>query len=148
SCDLPDSAASKRDERTSRADAESILHVGRNRPPIAGDTRDRISPSAAQRGPRAAIRANADAPQGDSSPRFVAVNDDLNPGSIYASFLVLLVGWGLGILSSPITDAIRRRSVKQRMTRAVATELQSLQDALASVVIQVSRRRGVLTHSL
>ena len=76
------------------------------------------------------------------------MNDDLNPGSIYASFLVLLVGWGLGILSSPITDAIRRRSVKQRMTRAVATELQSLQDALASVVIQVSRRRGVLTHSL
>ena len=61
---------------------------------------------------------------------------------------VLLVGWALGIVSAPVTDAIRRRSVKQRMTRAVATELQSLQDALVGVVIQVARRRGTLTHSL
>ena len=64
------------------------------------------------------------------------------------AILVLVVGWALGILSAPVTDAIRRRSVKQRMTRAVATELQSLQDALVGVVIQVARRRGVLTHSL
>lgn len=76
------------------------------------------------------------------------MNDTPNIGAAYTSFLVLVVGWGLGILSSPITDAIRRRSVKQRMTRAVATELQSFQDALVSVVIQVARRRGVLTHAL
>src|SRR5262249_39740814 len=57
-------------------------------------------------------------------------------------------GWALGILSSPITDAIRRRSVKQRITRAIRTELRSLQDSFATVVIQVSRRRGDLTHSL
>lgn len=69
-------------------------------------------------------------------------------GSISSAILVLFVGWALGILSSPITDAIRRRSVKRRITRAVVTELQSLQDAFASVVIRVSRRRGVLTHSL
>jgi hypothetical protein len=81
---------------------------------------------------------------------------DINPNSIMHSglsptvitFVVLLVGWALGILSSPITDAIRRRSVKQRITRAVRTELMSLQDSFAGVVLQISRRRGVLTHSL
>jgi hypothetical protein len=69
-------------------------------------------------------------------------------GGLLDAMLVLLVGWALGIVSAPVTDAIRRRSVKQRMTRAVAIELQSLQDALVGVVIQVARRRGVLTHSL
>jgi hypothetical protein len=69
-------------------------------------------------------------------------------GPIYLDLAVLFVGWALGILSSPITDAIRRRSVKRRITRAVGTELRSLQDTFANVVIQVSRRRGVLTHSL
>jgi len=69
-------------------------------------------------------------------------------GPIYDDLAVLFVGWALGILSSPITDAIRRRSVKLRITRAVRTELQSLQDTLATVVIKISRRRGVLTHSL
>lgn len=81
---------------------------------------------------------------------------DLNPNTIthsgpsptYLTFVVLVVGWALGILSSPITDAIRRRSVKQRITRAVRTELMSLQDAFATVVIQISRRGGKLTHSL
>jgi len=81
---------------------------------------------------------------------------DVNPNSInhagssptIITFVVLVVGWGLGILSSPITDAIRRRSVKQRITRAVRTELMSLQDSFAAVVIQISHRRGVLTHSL
>ncbi len=67
---------------------------------------------------------------------------------IVGDLAMLFVGWALGILSSPITDAIRRRSVKQRITRAVRTELRSLQDAFANVVIQVSRRRGVLTRSL
>ena len=61
---------------------------------------------------------------------------------------MLVIGWALGILSSPITDAIRRRSVKERITRAIRTELRSLQDSFATVVIQVSRRRGDLTHSL
>lgn len=61
---------------------------------------------------------------------------------------MLFIGWALGILSSPITDAIRRRSVKERITRAIRTELRSLQDSFATVVIQVSRRRGDLTHSL
>lgn len=70
------------------------------------------------------------------------------PSPIYIDLAVLSVGWALGILSSPITDAIRRRSVKQRITRAVRTELRSLQDTFASVVVQVARRRGVLTHSL
>ena len=70
------------------------------------------------------------------------------PGSISNAILVLFVGWALGILSSPITDAIRRRSIKLRITRAVITELQSLQDAFANIVIQVSRRRGLLTRSL
>jgi hypothetical protein len=68
--------------------------------------------------------------------------------SLVNAIVVLLVGWALGIVSAPVTDAIRRRSVRQRMTRAVATELQSLQDALVGVVIQVARRRGTLTHSL
>src|SRR5262249_53971306 len=63
-------------------------------------------------------------------------------------FAMLIAGWALGILSSPITDAIRRHSVKQRITRAVVTELRALQDSFATVVIQVSRRRGNLTRSL
>ena len=62
--------------------------------------------------------------------------------------LVLVAGWALGILSSPITDMIRRRSAKLRMTRVIVTELRSLQDALAMVVLQVSRRRGELRRSL
>jgi hypothetical protein len=62
--------------------------------------------------------------------------------------VLLVLGWALGILSAPITDAIRRRSVKQRITRAVRTELLSLQDSFAGLVTQVSRRRGVLTHAL
>jgi hypothetical protein len=61
---------------------------------------------------------------------------------------MLVVGWLLGILSSPITDAIRRWSVKKRITRAVRTELQALQDALAVVVLQVARHRGELRYSL
>lgn len=69
-------------------------------------------------------------------------------GPILPDLALLFVGWALGILSSPITDAIRRRSVKRRITRAVRTELLSLQDTFAMVVVQVSRRRGVLTHSL
>lgn len=68
--------------------------------------------------------------------------------ALYQDATVLLLGWALGILSSPITDAIRRRSAKQRLTRAVRTELVSLQDALASVVVQGARRHHVLTHSL
>ena len=64
------------------------------------------------------------------------------------SLVLLVMGWALGILSSPITDAIRRRSVRQRITRAIGTELRALQDAFAIVVIQVSGRRGALTHSL
>jgi hypothetical protein len=74
--------------------------------------------------------------------------DAASASSLLDAIVVLLVGWALGIVSAPVTDAIRRRSVKQRMTRAVVTELQSLQDALVGVVIQVARRRGVLTHSL
>jgi len=61
---------------------------------------------------------------------------------------MLFVGWALGILSSPITDAIRRSSVKKRITRAIRTELQTVQDALAVVVLQVARHRGELTYSL
>jgi hypothetical protein len=70
------------------------------------------------------------------------------PGAFARDTAVLLIGWALGILSSPVTDAIRRRSAKQRLTRSVATELRSLQDTLASVVIQVAKRRHVLTRSL
>jgi len=70
------------------------------------------------------------------------------PGSILRDVALLLVGWALGILSSPITDALRRQSAKHRLTRALRTELRSLQDTLAWVVIQVDKRRGVLTHSL
>lgn len=62
--------------------------------------------------------------------------------------MTLIVGWALGIVSAPITDAIRRRSVKKRITRAIRSELVSLQDAFALVVIKVARHRGVLTHSL
>jgi len=61
---------------------------------------------------------------------------------------MLFVGWALGILSSPITDAIRRRSVKRRITRAIRTELLALQDALAMVVLQIARHRGTLSYSL
>src|SRR5262245_12811043 len=61
---------------------------------------------------------------------------------------MMLIGWGLGILSSPITDAIRRRSAKRRLTRAIRTELATLEDTLAGVVVNVSRRRCVLTPSL
>lgn len=91
---------------------------------------------------------------GIAPPRERVVDNNLHPitqtgpGSAYVSLVLLVFGWALGILSSPITDAIRRRSVKQRITRAVRTELLSLQDSFADVVIQVSRRRGVLTHSL
>ncbi|TMQ74070.1 MAG: hypothetical protein E6K81_01470 [Candidatus Eisenbacteria bacterium] len=70
------------------------------------------------------------------------------PGSILRDLALLLVGWVLGIVSSPVTDAIRRRSAKQRLTRALRTELRSLQDTLAWAVVQIDRRRGVLTHSL
>jgi hypothetical protein len=65
-----------------------------------------------------------------------------------ADLAMLFVGWALGILSSPITDAIRRRSVKRRITRAIRTELLALQDALAVVVLQISRHRGALSYSL
>jgi hypothetical protein len=61
---------------------------------------------------------------------------------------MLIAGWALGILSSPTTDMIRRRSAKHRLTRVILTELRSLQDTLALVVIQVSRRRGALTRPL
>jgi hypothetical protein len=61
---------------------------------------------------------------------------------------MLFVGWALGILSSPITDAIRRWSVKKRITRAVRTELKALQDALAVVVVQIARHRGELSYAL
>lgn len=70
------------------------------------------------------------------------------PASIYRDLALLLVGWGLGILSSPITDLIRRRTAKQRLTRALRTELRSLQDSLACVVLQITRRRGTLTRPL
>ena len=70
------------------------------------------------------------------------------PGPFARDTAVLFIGWALGILSSPVTDAIRRRSAKQRLTRSVSTELRSLQDTLASVVIQVAKRRHVLTRSL
>src|SRR5262245_5993207 len=80
--------------------------------------------------------------QGSRSGKLDGVNMRLG------DFAMLIAGWALGILSSPITDAIRRRSVKQRITRAVVTELRSLQDSFAMVVLQVSRRRGNLTHSL
>jgi len=70
------------------------------------------------------------------------------PESILRDLVLLLVGWGLGILSSPITDLIRRRTAKQRLTRALRTELRSLQDSLACVVIQITRRRGTLTRPL
>ena len=69
-------------------------------------------------------------------------------GPVVRDLAVLFIGWALGILSSPITDAIRRRSAKQRLTRTVKTELRTLQDALAGVVIQVAKRRHVLTRSL
>jgi len=62
--------------------------------------------------------------------------------------MMLLLGSALGIVSSPITDAIRRHSAKLRLTRVIVTELRSLQDTLAIVVIQVSRHRGELTHTL
>jgi hypothetical protein len=68
--------------------------------------------------------------------------------SLLPDAAVLVMGWALGILSSPITDAIRRQTAKRRLTRAVKTELRSLQDALASVVVQVAKRRHVLTRSL
>ena len=61
---------------------------------------------------------------------------------------MLFVGWALGIFSSPITDAIRRWSVKKRITRAVRTELHTLQDALAVLVLQIARHRGHLNYSL
>src|SRR5439155_11763367 len=67
------------------------------------------------------------------------------PGSILRDLALLLVGWVLGIVASPVTDAIRRRSAKQRLTRALRTELRSLQDTLAWAVVQIDRRRGVLT---
>src|SRR5262245_9435660 len=70
------------------------------------------------------------------------------PDSILRDAALLIAGWGLGILSSPITDLIRRRSAKHRLTRALRTELRSLQDSLACVVIQLARRRGVLTRPL
>jgi len=70
------------------------------------------------------------------------------PDSILRDTALLVAGWGLGILSSPITDLIRRRSAKHRLTRALRTELRSLQDALALVIIQVARRRGALTRPL
>jgi hypothetical protein len=69
-------------------------------------------------------------------------------GDIVRDSIVLVVGWALGILSSPITDMIRRRSAKVRMTRVIVTELRSLQDTLALVVLQVSKRRGALTRPL
>ncbi len=72
----------------------------------------------------------------------------LELGALLRDTLLLLVGWALGILSAPITDTIRRRSAKLRLTRVLVTELRSLQDALAGVVIQVSRRRGALTRAL
>jgi hypothetical protein len=68
--------------------------------------------------------------------------------ALFTDAAVLLVGWALGILSSPITDAIRRRSAKRRLSRAVSTELRSLQDSLAGVVVLVAKRRHVLTRSL
>jgi len=70
------------------------------------------------------------------------------PGSIWRDLALLLLGWVLGIVSSPVTDAIRRRSAKQRLTRALRTELRSLQDTLAWAVVQIDKRRGVLTYSL
>jgi hypothetical protein len=70
------------------------------------------------------------------------------PDSVLRDAALLVAGWGLGILSSPITDLIRRRSAKHRLTRALRTELRSLQDSLACVVIQLARRRGVLTRPL
>ena len=69
-------------------------------------------------------------------------------GLILRDVALLLLGWALGILSSPITDAIRRRVAKQRLTRALRTEMRSLQDSLAGVVINIARRRGVLTRPL
>src|SRR5262245_9495606 len=63
-------------------------------------------------------------------------------------FVTLILGWALGILSAPITDAFRRRTVKKRITRTVRSELFSLQDTFALVVVKVARHRGVLTHSL
>lgn len=71
-----------------------------------------------------------------------------DPGAISTEFAMLFVGWALGILSSPITDAIRRWSVKKRITRAVRTELHTLQDALAVLVLQIARHRGHLNYSL
>lgn len=69
-------------------------------------------------------------------------------GAIDRDLVLLVIGWVLGIVSSPITDAIRRRMAKQRFSRALRTELRSLQDTLAFVVIQIARRRRVLSRSL
>src|SRR5262245_8217044 len=71
-----------------------------------------------------------------------------DPAGFSADLAMLVLGWALGILSSPITDAIRRWSIKKRITRAIRTELQTLQDALAVVVLQIARHRGELSYSL
>jgi len=70
------------------------------------------------------------------------------PRIIDRDLAVLFIGWALGLVSSPITDAIRRHSAKIRLTRALRTELRSMQDALAWVVVHLASRRGVLTRSL
>jgi hypothetical protein len=71
-----------------------------------------------------------------------------DPAGLSADLAMLVVGWALGILSSPITDGIRRWSIKKRITRAIRTELQTLQDALAVVVLQIARHRGEMGYSL
>ena len=67
---------------------------------------------------------------------------------VVTDLAMLFVGWALGILSSPITDAIRRWSVRKRITRAVRTELIALQDSLAVVVLSIARHRGTLSYPL
>jgi hypothetical protein len=68
-------------------------------------------------------------------------------GPFFRELAGLLVGWALGLLSSPIIDWIRRRSDKPRITRALRTELRHLQDTLALVVIRISERRCSLTRA-
>ncbi len=67
---------------------------------------------------------------------------------MYIDLAVLFAGWALGLLSTPITDAMRRWPVKKRITRAVRAELHMLQDAFALVVVQVARHRGALSRPL
>lgn len=58
----------------------------------------------------------------------------------------LVLGWALGLLTSPISEHLRDRWAKPRLLRALRTDLTALLDTIATAAVSIQSRHQALTH--